>query len=158
MPSASSEGECGAARRPLSTLEPSRGDVKPSAGRQAGKDSLAGGEIALVAARGRVVKMGGPVGQRTVFLPAARSVWKGTGGMDALNSWDVALFAVAGYIAIVSLVRLMLGRRAALARQVREELERRESQARAPRARKPSGIVLAQPPRPQPALLAKKKA
>ena len=29
--------------------------------------------------------------------------------MDALNSWDVALFAVAGYIAVVSLVRLMLG-------------------------------------------------
>jgi hypothetical protein len=49
--------------------------------------------------------------------------------MDALNSWDVALFAVAGYIAIMSLVRLMLGRRSALARQIQEDMERRESQA-----------------------------
>ncbi len=49
--------------------------------------------------------------------------------MDALNSWDVALFAVAGYIAVVSLVRLMLGRRTALARQIQEDLERREKQA-----------------------------
>jgi hypothetical protein len=49
--------------------------------------------------------------------------------MDALNSWDVALFAVAGYIAILSLVQLMLGRRNNLARQVRDELERQRSEA-----------------------------
>jgi hypothetical protein len=48
--------------------------------------------------------------------------------MDALNSWDVALFVVAGYIAVVSLVRLMVGRRDTLTRQVREEFERQRSE------------------------------
>ena len=77
--------------------------------------------------------------------------------MDALNSWDVALFAVAGYIAVVSLVRLMLGRRTALARQIQEDLERREKQAEQQRqqseADRPAQTAL-----PQPAQLAKKKA
>jgi hypothetical protein len=77
--------------------------------------------------------------------------------MDALNSWDVALFAVAGYIAIVSLVRLMLGRRAALARQLQEELKRRETQANQS-GQQPEADRPAQPPRAQPAPLAKKKA
>ncbi|HTU25600.1 MAG TPA: hypothetical protein VMF30_09395 [Pirellulales bacterium] len=49
--------------------------------------------------------------------------------MDALNAWDVALFAIAGYIAIVSLVRLMLARRNSLARQLQDDLERRRSES-----------------------------
>ncbi|HEX4143810.1 MAG TPA: hypothetical protein VHY91_09780 [Pirellulales bacterium] len=76
--------------------------------------------------------------------------------MDALNSWDVALFVVAGYIAIVSMVRLMLGRRNRLARQISDELERQrsESQSRAEEAERNRPV---QTPT-SPALAAKKKA
>jgi hypothetical protein len=49
--------------------------------------------------------------------------------MEAWNSADVALFAIAGYIAIVSLVRLMLSRRDALMRQLHDDLERQRSLA-----------------------------
>jgi hypothetical protein len=77
--------------------------------------------------------------------------------MDALNSWDVALFVVAGYIAVVSLVRLMLGRRNNLARQVRDELERQSSEAQR-QAEETEQNRSAQTPVSQTALAAKKKA
>jgi heme exporter protein D len=77
--------------------------------------------------------------------------------MDALNSWDVALFAVAGYIAIVSLVQLMIGRRDSLTRQVRDELERQTSEAQR-QAEETERNLPAQAPTSQPALAAKKKA
>ena len=77
--------------------------------------------------------------------------------MDALNSWDVALFAVAGYIAIVSLVRLMLGRRNSLARQVRDELERQRSETER-EAEETERNRPAQTPASPAALAAKKKA
>jgi hypothetical protein len=73
--------------------------------------------------------------------------------MDALNSWDVALFVVAGYIAIVSMVRLMLGRRNSLARQVRDELERQRSEAELAERNNP-----VQAPTSPATLAAKKKA
>ncbi len=73
-----------------------------------------------------------------------------------MDSWDVALFAVAGYIAIVSMVRLMLGRRGALAQQIQDELQRQ--QTKRGRASRPSRIVWPKPPLTQPATLAKKKA
>ncbi len=102
--------------------------------------------------------MGGLWGGATFSHRPENRLAKETGGMDALNPWDVALFAVAGYIAIVSLVRLMLGRRATLARQIQEDLERRqtqdEEQSQQSEADRPG-----QPARPQPAAqLAKKKA
>jgi heme exporter protein D len=77
--------------------------------------------------------------------------------VDALDSWDVALFVVAGYIAVVSLVRLMLGRRNTLARQVRDELERQSSEAQR-QAEETEQNRPAQTPVPQTALAAKKKA
>jgi hypothetical protein len=77
--------------------------------------------------------------------------------MDAWNSWDVALFAVAGYIAIVSLVKLMLGRRNALARQMRDELERQRSETER-QAEENEQNRPAQPLASQPSLAAKKKA
>jgi hypothetical protein len=43
--------------------------------------------------------------------------------MDALNTWDLALFAAAGYIAVSSLVRLMINKRNALATELRSEME-----------------------------------
>jgi len=43
--------------------------------------------------------------------------------MDAVNVWDVALLAVAGYIAVTSLVRLMIARRNTLAAELRHEFE-----------------------------------
>jgi hypothetical protein len=77
--------------------------------------------------------------------------------VDALNSWDVALFVVAGYIAVVSLVRLMLGRRNTLARQVRDELERQSSEAER-QAEETEQNRPAQTAVSQAALAAKKKA
>jgi hypothetical protein len=75
--------------------------------------------------------------------------------MDALDNWDVALFAIAGYIAIMSLVRLMLARRSVLAQQVQEELERRRQNELA--AEEAERIRAAQAA-PIPVPLAKKKA
>ncbi len=76
--------------------------------------------------------------------------------MDALNSWDVALFVVAGYIAVVSLVRLMVGRRDTLTRQVRDEFKRQRSEneriAEEAEQNRPAQTVAS------PALAAKKKA
>jgi hypothetical protein len=79
------------------------------------------------------------------------------GGMDALNSWDVALYAIAGYIAIVSLARLMLERRNALARQMRDDLERQRNEAEL-QAEETDRNRPAQNPTSTPALAAKKKA
>ena len=76
--------------------------------------------------------------------------------MEVLNSWDVALFVVAGYIALVSLVRLMLGRRNALARQLHDELERQRSEAER-QAEDTERNRPAQNPLAQAALAAKKK-
>jgi hypothetical protein len=82
--------------------------------------------------------------------------------MDALNSWDVALFVLAGYIAIVSLVRLMLARRNSLARQVRDELERQrgesERQTEETEQNRPTQASQSPAALAQSALAAKKKA
>ncbi len=43
--------------------------------------------------------------------------------MDAVTTWDLALFAAAGYIAVSSLVRLMIGKRNTLAAELRSEME-----------------------------------
>jgi hypothetical protein len=76
------------------------------------------------------------------------------GGMD---SWDVALFAVAGYIAIMSLVRLMLGRRGALAQQIQDDLQRQQMQDEMLKEQNEQNR-LAQATLTQSAALAKKKA
>ena len=52
-------------------------------------------------------------------------------GMDAVNTWDLALFAAAGYIAVSSLVRLMIDKRNALAVELKAEMEQqRKAQER----------------------------
>jgi hypothetical protein len=44
--------------------------------------------------------------------------------MGAMDGWDVALLVAAGYVAAVSLVRLMLRRRNQLLDQFRAEIEK----------------------------------
>jgi hypothetical protein len=46
-----------------------------------------------------------------------------------MDRWDVFLFVVAGYVAILSLVRLMANRRNELVEKIREEIERRRTAA-----------------------------
>ena len=118
------------------------------------------GQIALVAAGGQWLKWES-AGPRQGFTSArgrfVRRFGREEAAVDALNSWDVALFVVAGYIAVVSLVRLMLGRRNTLARQVRDELERQSSEAQR-QAEETEQNRPAQTPVSQAALAAKKKA
>ncbi|MHC4178965.1 MAG: hypothetical protein ACYSWU_15740 [Planctomycetota bacterium] len=44
--------------------------------------------------------------------------------MGNMDGWDVALLVVAGYVALVSLVRLMIGRRDQLLDEFRRELKK----------------------------------
>jgi hypothetical protein len=46
-----------------------------------------------------------------------------------MDRWDVFLFVVAGYVAIVSLVRLMANRRNELVEKIQEEIDRRRAAA-----------------------------
>jgi hypothetical protein len=48
--------------------------------------------------------------------------------MQSMDSWDVALLVLAGYVAVVALVRMMLGHREQTARRLRIELDRQERQ------------------------------
>lgn len=48
--------------------------------------------------------------------------------MQNMDGWDVALLVLAGYVAVVALVRMMLGHREQSARRLRIELERRQRQ------------------------------
>ena len=43
--------------------------------------------------------------------------------MQSMDGWDVALLVLAGYVAVVALVRMMLGHREQTARRMRIELE-----------------------------------
>lgn len=57
--------------------------------------------------------------------------------LAAMNSWDVALLAIAGYVAVMSLARLMLRRRDQLLAHFREEIKReKERKAREERRRR----------------------
>ncbi len=49
--------------------------------------------------------------------------------MGNMDGWDVALLAMAGYVAVMSLVHLMIRRRDQLIEQFRHEVER-EKKAR----------------------------
>jgi hypothetical protein len=67
--------------------------------------------------------------------------------MDAVNAWDLALFAAAGYIAVSSLVRLMIGKRNALAAELRSEMEQeRRQQERLEQEKQQQAAPLARPP------------
>jgi ribosomal silencing factor RsfS len=50
--------------------------------------------------------------------------------MESLEARDIALLAVAGYIGVMALVRLMIGHRNRVAREIAEEI-RREQQRKA---------------------------
>ena len=41
-----------------------------------------------------------------------------------MDTWDVVLIVVAGYLAVMTLVRLMNGRRGQMLTQLREEMEK----------------------------------
>ncbi|MCU0960708.1 MAG: hypothetical protein MUF48_11440 [Pirellulaceae bacterium] len=58
--------------------------------------------------------------------------------MADMTGWDVAILAVAAYVAVISLVRLMRARRDALVAQVRGELmaqRQRKARDASPRVR-----------------------
>lgn len=48
-----------------------------------------------------------------------------------MDRWDIMLMAVAGYVAIASLVRLMANRRNELVAKIREEVARQRAAAEA---------------------------
>jgi hypothetical protein len=48
---------------------------------------------------------------------------------DAMDQIDILMIAAAGYVAVVSLVRLMAARRDQVIRQLRAEIERRRAEA-----------------------------
>jgi hypothetical protein len=50
--------------------------------------------------------------------------------MDGLETRDIILLAIAGYIAVMALVRLMIGHRNRVTREISEEI-RREQQVKA---------------------------
>ena len=55
--------------------------------------------------------------------------------MNDWNRWDFALLALAGYIAVIALVRLMLARREQVVARLRAELQQqRQQQAATPPA------------------------
>ncbi len=53
----------------------------------------------------------------------------GHGRADAMDQIDALMIAAAGYVAVVSLVRLMAARRDQVVRQLRAEMERRRAEA-----------------------------
>jgi heme exporter protein D len=61
--------------------------------------------------------------------------------MGNMDGWDVALLAMAGYVALVTLVRLMIHRRDQLLREFRrklqEEQHRKEAEQRDRKYRRP---------------------
>lgn len=48
-----------------------------------------------------------------------------------MDRWDLFIIAVAGYVAIMTLVRLMAARRNLLVNQVRKQIEQQRSQQQA---------------------------
>ena len=57
--------------------------------------------------------------------------------MGSWDAWDIALYLAAAYIAVITVVRLMVSERARLVEQFRSELlAERERQASAERQRK----------------------
>jgi len=48
--------------------------------------------------------------------------------MDTMESWDIALLVVVGYLATVALVRLMARHRDQLVERFRQDLEREKQQ------------------------------
>ena len=48
-----------------------------------------------------------------------------------MDRWDVFLFVVAGYVAVLTFVRLMANRRNDLVTKIREEINRRRAEAEA---------------------------
>lgn len=58
-------------------------------------------------------------------------------GMETMDRWDVAILALAGYVAVMALVRLMLRRRDHIVGEFRREMEQeRERKAAAEKKEK----------------------
>jgi hypothetical protein len=58
--------------------------------------------------------------------------------MDWLDRWDLGLLAVAAYVAVMSLVRLMRARRDQLVADVQRQVQVRKKQSRAAQAEQES--------------------
>jgi hypothetical protein len=56
--------------------------------------------------------------------------------MDTMESWDIALLVVVGYLATVALVRLMTRHRDQLVERFRQDLEREKQQQKPPPEKK----------------------
>lgn len=65
--------------------------------------------------------------------------------MANLTAWDVAIFVVAVYIAVVSLVRLMRARRDAIVGQLHAEVTEQQERQRADKRREPQQARRAAP-------------
>ena len=58
--------------------------------------------------------------------------------MESITGWDIALFVVAGYVAVMSMTRLMIRRRGQLLAEFREQVkaeQKRKDGEEAERAR-----------------------
>ena len=58
--------------------------------------------------------------------------------MDGLHASDIVLLAIAGYIGVMALVRLMIGHRDRVAREVADEVKREQHRQAAVEASKAS--------------------
>ena len=67
--------------------------------------------------------------------------------MGNMDGWDVALLAVAGYVAVSVLVRLMTGHRDRLVERLREEMKQQQAAEEAKAAGPPQGESSPQPAR-----------
>lgn len=54
--------------------------------------------------------------------------------MGSMDGWDVALLALAGYVAVVTLVRLMIRRRDQLLEELRRKLKKQRQRKQAEEA------------------------
>jgi len=59
--------------------------------------------------------------------------------MASMDGWDVALLAVAGYVAVSSLVRLMIRHRDLLTAKFRQEVKAEQLRKKAEEARQNAG-------------------
>lgn len=57
--------------------------------------------------------------------------------MGSMDGWDLVLFVVAGYLAAVTLVRLMIRRRDQMLDEFRKEVEQQKRRGEAPKGTRP---------------------
>jgi len=58
-----------------------------------------------------------------------------------MDAWTLILWIVAGYVALVALVRLMIYHRSRVTAQFRSEVEKEKSRRKSAKAKKPAGAA-----------------